>query len=1145
MKIRKLIIISSLGLVLLVGLVMVWWFLGDDAWVKGKIEDTVSEMTGRSLSIDGDFSLDWSSNPVLIAENIHFSNPPWASNPDLAKIGKLEASIELFSILRKPIKINYIAIDGLVIALEEHESADNSWEILPGQEEPAASSEAPSEELPVSVDRITLADFTLLHKAPDRTIPFDFHLEQLELTQKADDQIHFITDGRFGGEQFDLAGNLGPLNELVTGGKTRHDIKLTLGDIVLQSQGSIEQSSTLSGANIKLAFSGPEFEWLLTQLALPQFSHGDFAFNLDLKTVGDLTRLDLDGDLGSLEARAQGSFTDLAGSGVADLVADVSGDDLGGLLDVAGVSGIPRNPFSLKVDVSHAQGLYELQTLVLKAGDNSVSISGQLGDWPELKDTNLKFLLDGPDLSAWSPILKMDDLPASAFSLDGEVLTTAAGLALNAIRLELGDSYFVVNGTMGERPEFTGTKLSIEAAGPSLTAFQFLPGLPEVPDLPFQINGNIGLEDSGLAFENLKLMLGDNSLQLSGLLGLNDQLEGSDLQTRMNLPDLAKLGPLLGVEGLPDKSLSMNGNYQRIPGGWAFQLSEGSFAGTSFESEGKYIEIDSRQQVEATSHVIAPSLAQLARIAGVENLPDQPIDIQGFARYDAGQIEVRDIEGKLGDTQFKLSAKVMNSPTWTGSEITLSASGPDIGQLLVNRDIERTLPFSVDGSVAREERNFRLNRVKARLGELQASANGILGDLENPSTTDLKLAITAPSLLNIGEFLDFPLPDDPFSLNTRFQGSPSVFRAEALEVKLGSSDLSGDMSVDLEGKPEVHGVLKSDYLDLAWLQNEAKDENTNEKPKEKSKQDYLIPDTPIAMPRLDFADIDIDIKVNKVNFLYRTASDIHIRARVKNGNLYLGPFQTRGKDGGLLSGNFAVEREEGSGITSIVLAFAGDGVKLGIGSFEGQDPDTIRKADIVANLSGNGLTYRDLARSLNGRIEVVQSAGLTEFSGLGLIFGNFISELLNLINPFAETEKYTVNECAVTVVNIESGVITMDPMVSQTEKMTLVAEGVVDLHTEKIQFTFNTKLRKGIGISASMVVNPFVSITGTLQSPVIGLDPAAVAVKGTLAVATVGISLLVKSLSDRYLSSKDPCGDALKKSREQLKSSGKKGKKKK
>jgi hypothetical protein len=256
----------------------------------------------------------------------------------------------------------------------------------------------------------------------------------------------------------------------------------------------------------------------------------------------------------------------------------------------------------------------------------------------------------------------------------------------------------------------------------------------------------------------------------------------------------------------------------------------------------------------------------------------------------------------------------------------------------------------------------------------------------------------------------------------------------------------------------------------------------------------------------------------------------------------LDPLQTRGEDGGLLRAKLAVERDVGSEIASVDLSFAGDGVQLGIGQYEGQDPSTFRKADVAGNLSGIGATYQELARSLNGRVEVVQGPGLTGNSGLGLIFGNFMGEILSLLNPFSKTEKFTVNECAVTVVNIDSGVITVDPVVSQTEKMTMVAKGVIDLNTEKVQFTFNTKLRKGIGISASMVVNPFVSITGTLMSPVIGLDPAAVAVKGTVAVATLGISLLVKSLADRYFSSKDPCGDALKKSRKQLESLAKEGK---
>ena len=49
-----------------------------------------------------------------------------------------------------------------------------------------------------------------------------------------------------------------------------------------------------------------------------------------------------------------------------------------------------------------------------------------------------------------------------------------------------------------------------------------------------------------------------------------------------------------------------------------------------------------------------------------------------------------------------------------------------------------------------------------------------------------------------------------------------------------------------------------------------------------------------------------------------------------------------------------------------------------------------------------------------------------------------------------------------------------------------------------------------------------------MATPAVELDPAGAVVSGGLAVATAGISLLAKSMSDRFLSSKDPCGDALK-----------------
>jgi len=68
--------------------------------------------------------------------------------------------------------------------------------------------------------------------------------------------------------------------------------------------------------------------------------------------------------------------------------------------------------------------------------------------------------------------------------------------------------------------------------------------------------------------------------------------------------------------------------------------------------------------------------------------------------------------------------------------------------------------------------------------------------------------------------------------------------------------------------------------------------------------------------------------------------------------------------------------------------------------------------------------------------------------------------------------------------------------------------------------------RKGLGISAASVVNPFFRIGGTLMNPSLQLDVTRGAISGGALVATAGLSVLFKSLSDRLLTSKDPCGDA-------------------
>ncbi|HMB58682.1 MAG TPA: hypothetical protein VKN35_02120, partial [Xanthomonadales bacterium] len=102
-------------------------------------------------------------------------------------------------------------------------------------------------------------------------------------------------------------------------------------------------------------------------------------------------------------------------------------------------------------------------------------------------------------------------------------------------------------------------------------------------------------------------------------------------------------------------------------------------------------------------------------------------------------------------------------------------------------------------------------------------------------------------------------------------------------------------------------------------------------------------------------------------------------------------------------------------------------------------------------------------------------------------------------------------------------------IVVQTSDITILSEGQINLVDEKIDLTFNTKPRTGLGISASALINPFIKVGGTLAVPAIQLDAANAVISSSAAVATVGLSVLAKSLTSRWFSSNDPCGNARKK----------------
>jgi hypothetical protein len=114
------------------------------------------------------------------------------------------------------------------------------------------------------------------------------------------------------------------------------------------------------------------------------------------------------------------------------------------------------------------------------------------------------------------------------------------------------------------------------------------------------------------------------------------------------------------------------------------------------------------------------------------------------------------------------------------------------------------------------------------------------------------------------------------------------------------------------------------------------------------------------------------------------------------------------------------------------------------------------------------------------------------------------------------------------LLHFDDGVLEADPvLVQQTDKLRIFANTKINLKTEKLDANFRIEARKGLGLSLSNLLNPYIKVTGTLAKPSVVIDPEGVLIEGGVAVATAGLSILAKGLKSRFLSAKDPCGKAL------------------
>ncbi|MBW1789628.1 MAG: AsmA family protein [Deltaproteobacteria bacterium] len=440
-------------------------------------------------------------------------------------------------------------------------------------------------------------------------------------------------------------------------------------------------------------------------------------------------------------------------------------------------------------------------------------------------------------------------------------------------------------------------------------------------------------------------------------------------------------------------------------------------------------------------------------------------------------------------------------------------------------------------------------KVTAKAFNATVNLDGSIKDPMTPRGIDMGFKIQVPDLKQISQLTGQPLPPiAPVELAGRAADTaPKAYKVSDLKLVFAGNTIQGNVAANVAGKvPEIVADLSTKKLDLRPL---LKGEKSKEKPKAKTekpqeKSDKVFPDDPLVLDALKTVNANVAVKAGQILLPQLAIDDFKTTVVLKNGNLTVKPLKAT-IGGGKLDGLVALKPSGKALDMTTDLKVVGFEVgkmmkELGVTELiEGN-------LDVDIDLKGRGGSVAKLMAGLDGHTSIIMSQGRIHNKYINLIGADLGSGIFQLINPAKGKKEYTAVKCMVNRFDIRKGMANTTALVFDTDLMSVVGDGKINLRTEQLDLALEPSPKKtvaGLGLSLGELAKPF-KLAGTLAKPSLAIDPAKAAMMlGKVAggIATGGTSGLAAALLGGSGSAEgDPCPAAIQAARTGVKPSPKK-----
>jgi len=469
--------------------------------------------------------------------------------------------------------------------------------------------------------------------------------------------------------------------------------------------------------------------------------------------------------------------------------------------------------------------------------------------------------------------------------------------------------------------------------------------------------------------------------------------------------------------------------------------------------------------------------------------------------------------GGNGEEQVKLDGK----GNFAGKPFTLLAEG---GSLQYLRDDPKPYPLKVETAV----------------GKTKGKIEGSIAEPVKLEGVDLSVELSGDDLSDVFPILGIPTPKTrPYSLTGHLGREGDVWRFDGMKGKVGESDLSGAVAVDLGGeRPKIIGDLNSKKLaavDMAGFVG-ASPEGKGDYPTKG--KDRILPATPVPLEKLRNADMDVKFRGERVEAPFSPLDDINAHLKLENGKLTADPLAL-GVGGGRIAGTTVLDGSQK--VPALRANLEVKQVKLAQlfreTSFAKEMGGT---AAGRIQLTGKGPTVADILASADGKIGLAVDGGrITSLAIKGLK-----TNILETLGVVLTGDRPLPFNCMVANLSVENGVVRSDALVLDTPETLVTGEGAIDLRNEALNMRVLGRSKEAQVFATHVPVN----VRGTLGNPDFNVEAGESVARGAAAVA-LGVLLTplagVLPLLDTGTDEQPHCGQLINNARSPNKSNSNSG----